>query len=244
MSERLPQANLYVGKYTDSQLISRAQQVHDAMLANVATFPALDLPVPMATLLALIVDYRTTSAAAIKGSKAQTTAKHTSKQNLVFALKALAIYVTQVATANGSGTPQNNLIARTTILLSGFLVSFEPDPVDPINGIPMPQIRRAISEAAGTLKILARQYTNANRNTLLWQVNYRTSAIPANPPDPAVPAGPWLTQTFTGQNQIILTGLDSGIMYDWQIAAIGGRDVKRNSEVPVNYTPVESVVII
>lgn len=241
MSKRIPQANLYIDKYTDSQLIARAQQVHDLMLANVAIFPAPSLPVAMVDLQTLIDDYAAATAAAIKGTKAQTDTKNARKLDLILALKQLALYVTQVAQINISDTPQSILIAKQTINRSGFLVSFEPRPVDPISGIPAPIVRKAVSETAGTLKILVRQYTNANRNTLTYQVNYRTSAIPGTP---GTPAGPWLTQTFTGQNQILLTGLTSGISYDWQIAAIGGRDIKRNENPPINYTPISSVVII
>lgn len=242
MSHRIPQANLYVGKYTDSQLIARAQQVHTLMVANDDLFDTP--PVSMANLQSAITDYSTATAAAIKGSKVQTSTKKSTKLALVLSLKTLAIYVSQVAQVNISNTPDGILTATNIINQSGFLVSFEPVPVAPINGIKVPQIRKAISQEAGSLKILARQYVNANRNTLLWQVNYRTAAIAANPPAAAVPAGNWLTQTFTGQNQIVLTGLTSGVTYDWQIAAIGGRDIKRNSEPPVNYTNVEQVVII
>lgn len=241
MGQKLPQANLNTGRYTDSQLIARAQQVHDGLAANTVTFPTLDLPVALVDLQTQIDDYKAASAAAIKGTKAQTATKHSTKQILILSLKALAIYVTQRSQAGGLGTPQDILDATNIIHLSGFDVSVNPTrPVDAISGIPAPIIRKAISDAAGTLKILVRQYTNANRNTLLYQVNYRTSATT----NPVAPAGDWQTQTFTGQNEILLTGLTSGLSYDWQIASIGGRDAKRNENPPVNYTPIASAIII
>lgn len=241
MGQKITQANLSTGKYTDSQLIPRAQQVHDAMTANVITFPTADLPVSMANLQLYIDSYTDAVAAAIKGTISQTADKDNAKRVLVLALKQLALYVTGVATFGGTGTPDKNLTSRAIVALSGFKLSANPTPVDPISGIPAPQVRKAISEDPGSLKILVRQYTNPNRNTKLWQVNYRTSAIPGTP---GTPAGLWVTQTFTGQNQILLTGLESGVSYDWQIAAIGGRDVKRNSNPTINFTPIESVVII
>lgn len=239
MAHRLPTANLFAGKYTDSQLISRAQQVHDGITADpfaIFTTP----PVLMVDLQSSIDGYRSASAAAIKGSKADTVAKNNAKLTLILQLKQLSIYVSQVSSANYDNSPVGYEITRQNIISSGFLVSFSPIPVSPVNGIQTPKVRRAISEASGTLKILIRQYTNANRNTLLYQVQYRTSATT----NPVAPAGDWQTQTFTGQNEILLTGLTSGLSYDWQIGAIGGRDIKRNNQPPVNYTPIASAVII
>lgn len=243
MAIRVPQADLYFNKYTDTQLIARAQQVHDKMLANIATFPALTLPVDLVDLQTYIDDYTAATVAAIKGTKDQTTDKLTTKRDLQVALKSLAVYVNNRASSITGIVPNPGVVLKMAqvINMSGFRLSSDPRPVDAVNGIPRPQVRKVMSEEAGTLKILVRQYTNANRNTLLWQVQYRTSFIPGTVP---VPAGPWLTQTFTGQNQILLTGLTSGKFYDYQIAAIGGRDIKRNDNPPVNYTPVDSVVII
>lgn len=243
MAIRVPQADLYFDKYTDTQLIARAQQVHDKMLANIATFPALTLPVDLVDLQTYIDDYTSATVAAIKGTKTQTTDKLNAKRDLQVALKSLAVYVNNRASSITGIVPNPGVVLKMAqvVNMSGFMLSKDPKPVDAVNGIPRPQIRRAISNEPGLLKILIRQYTNANRNTLLYQVQYRTSAIPSTIP---VPAGPWLTQTFTGQNQIVLTGLESGKRYDWQIAAIGGRDIKRNDNPPVNYTQIESVVII
>lgn len=244
MPSKLPSANLNgrgsTKRYTDSQLINRAQQIHDAMLANVATFAS---PQPtMIALQTLINNYQNATVAAIKGTKLQTAAKATAKKALLLALKQEQQYVNQVAQV--ILTPQNKTLipaVKRIILLSGFAVSDTSNPVEAGSGLNIPIIRRAKSEMAGSIKILVRQYTAAKKNTLLWQVNYRTSAIPGTP---VTPAGPWLTQTFTGQNQILLEGLTSGISYDYQIAAIGGRDTQRNQDKPINFTPISSIVVI
>lgn len=235
MANRLPQANLD-NKYTDSQLIARAQQVHDGMTANAVIFPTP--PTSMVNLQAAIDNYAAAAAAAIKGSKAQTSDKNINKTSLIHILKGLAIYVTQVSQSTGTSFPIDTLAIKNKILLAGFALSKDPAPVESNQGIKPPYIRKAISQEPGKLKILIRQYTDPNRNTKLYEVQYRTSAVGVTP------AGPWVNQTFTGQNQILLEGLDSGVSYDYKIASIAGRDTKRNVDKPLNFTPTFSIVII
>lgn len=238
MGQRLPKADRNFSILTDANLIARAQSIHDGVLANVAIFAAP--PVTMAALQTDIDNYKNFSAAAVKGSKTQTAAKNEAKKSLINDLRSTVEYVNMVVN-NEYYTNNIQYEGLTTIvLLSGAALQKDPKPAANNVGLGIPIIHRAISNQAGSLSILLRQYERWKRGTKIWQVQYRTSAIPGTVP---VPAGEWVSDTFTSGN-INITGLDSGKYYDYQIAAVGGRDVKLNNENPMNWTRLQSIVII
>lgn len=226
-------------KMKDSELIMIAQSVHDKMLTNVAIFATP--PVTLATFQTWINLYKTASAAAIKGSKAQTNTKKQRKQTVINALRQLAWYVNQTAQVDYTiQSPANFYNIRNIIALSGFQISKDPNPALDLSGITTPIVKQAISKEAGILHLLLRQYTTERRGTKLWQVMYRTSAIPGTVP---VAAGPWLTQTFTNSN-IDVVGLTSGKFHDYQVAAIPGLDTRLNQQKTINWTAIQKVMII
>lgn len=238
MGQRLPKADRNFSILTDANLIARAQSIHDGVLANVAIFAAP--PVTMAAIQTDIDNYKDFSAAAVKGSKTQTAAKNEAKKSLINDLRSTVEYVNMVVNNEyySNGIQYEGL--KTIVLLSGASLQKDPNPVASNIGIMVPIVRRAVSDQIGTLSILLRQYERFKRGTKIWQVQYRTSAIPGTVP---VPAGEWVSDTFTSGN-ININGLDSGKYYDYQIAAVGGRDVKLNNENPINWTRIQSIVII
>lgn len=238
MGQRLPKANSEFGKLTDSGLIARAQAIHDGMVANVAIFPTP--PITMLLFQGFIDNFKSTSATAVKGSKVDTALKSSAKSDLINNMRSIVTYINQVIYDQYQSNTSNLTGYRYQILLSGAGLAKEPNPAANNVGLGIPIIHRAISNQAGSLSILLRQYERWKRGTKVWQVQYRTSAIPGTVP---VPAGEWISDTFTSGN-INITGLESGKYYDYQIAAVGGRDVKLNNENPMNWTRLQSIVII
>lgn len=248
MGMRMPQADLYFSQYTDTQLAQRAQQVHDLMNTNDALFDTP--PIPLASFLSDIVTYRGAMAASLKGSKAQTTAKSSSKERVQNDLRQLALYVNTIIlqTMQNTTTPHTNYAGLEILALSGFAFSSDPTPqANSTVGIPAPIIKRVMSKTPGTLYILLQQQQKRKRvviDTSLgrkwYQMKYRTAAIPGIVP---VPAGEWMYQTFTS-SRITAIGLTSGKTYDYQVAAVGGRNVQQNESQPLIYTQARQVVII
>lgn len=239
MGLRLPQADVDFKNLTNTDLAKYAQTVHDLMTENDAIFDTP--PVSMAALQSSINAYKAALAAAIKGSKAQTAAKNSAKESLKLILKQLAGYVNTIVVSSNAGGSVTNLTAlRSLVSLSGFKISKDPLPVANNTGLEIPIIKIAESVETGKLHLLLRQYTKAKAGTFMWQVAVRTSAVPGTP---GTPAGPWQYYQLTNGN-INIEALTSGISYDYQVAAVGGRDVKTNQFRPVNYTEIRSLYII
>lgn len=241
MSIRLPKASTNFKGYTNSQLLYAAQNIHNKILLAIADFATP--PVTMVQFQTDINAFRTTSVSAIKGSKADTAAKNAARLVVKRDLQQLAYYVTQIAqatyTVNKDITAVQNLI-----LESGFKISKGPAISNATTGIQTPIVRKAISKALGTLNFIIRNYTKGKRGKKTYQINYRTSEIPAVPPvTTPTPAGNWETFTVSGSNKITITGLIPGVKYDYAIAAIGGIDIKTNAQNPINYTDIKSIVI-
>lgn len=198
-------------------------------------------PTPAVPLVALVVyinAYTNSLATARKGSKMDTEAKDQAKADLIAALRAQALYVTSIAQVYpGTPTPLASRYSRMrqVVLASGFQVNKVPNPVADNIGIVRPIVRKAISQSAGTLHLLLRQYTKYKKGTKTWQLQYRTSA------HGTTPAGDWVTQLFTSGN-ITAQGLPS-VAIDYQVGAVGGHNTRTNSQNPVNYTTIQKIVI-
>lgn len=241
MSIRLPKADLNTKQYTDSQLFIAGQNIHDKMLANVAEFATP--PISMAVLQTQLTSYKHTSAVAIKGSKADTANKVTERTALVNMLRSLGVYVTQLA-QNAYGVNKDITSVVGIINLSGFKISKTPGITNARTGIKPPIIRSVYSKTPGTVNFILRNYIAGKRGKKVYQINYRTAEIPAVPPATVpTPAGPWQSYVLTQSNKAILTSLLSGKVYDYQIAALGGRDTKLNAVNPVNFTNIQQLVV-
>lgn len=241
MAIRLPKADTFFKVYTDTELLNQAQFIHNKLVTNSADFP--DLPLTVIALQTAITAYRTAAATAIKGSKAQTQAKTDAKEFLIQLLRQLAYYVTQVAQSNYT-VNKNLQNVNALILESGFKISKTPGISNAVTGIDIPIVRHAISKVAGSLYFVLRNYKKGSRGKNTYQINYRTSEIPAVPPATTpTPAGPWKTFTFTSSNKVTVTGLTSGLFYDYEIAVIGRKNTKLNQQNPVNYTPIAKIVV-
>lgn len=234
MAARLPKADSNFKNYTNSKLFLAAQNIHNLILANVATFATP--PVTMTQFQTDITAYKNALAAAIKGSKAQTATKDAAKKTVQYDLRILSVYVTQIAQAQYAINKDTTAVTDI-INLSGFKISKTPGTIAALGGISAPQIRHAVSRNSGEISFVTRNYKQGNRAKKTYQVNYRTSAVGTTP------AGPWQTQTITGGNKMTITGLNIGVSYDYQIAVIGGRDTKRDANNPINYTSIRSAVV-
>ena len=243
MGFRLPKPDLYFSKFTNTQLIQRAQQVHDALTADTTDFPTP--PVSMAIFLTSISDLKTAQAAAVKGSKVQTTAAKDARKFVIGYMRTLGLYVQTVASGTvPSSNPNTVDTIKSMVLKSGFTLSADPGPAaNKTAGVPIPQVKKAISREAGKLYILVRQQQKRKRIVIdtsigrkMWSVRIRTSAVGSTP------AGEWVTYNLTTSNMNI-EGLTSGVQYDYQVAAVGGHNTKLNMQNPLNYTKIQSAWI-
>lgn len=239
MGLRLPTADTNF-KQKQAILAKFAANIYTLMgnAEGVIAFPTP--PVALTDLIVLINNYNTALATAFKGSKEDTSNKNDAKAALIGALRANAIYVTQVSqalTLDGGASTVTISVIKQSILSSGYKLNKTPIPVADRVGISLPKVKHAISKEVGSLYILLTQYTRFKKGTKVWQLRYRTTA------NGTTPAGPWVNVTFSS-GRITATGLTSGKVYDWQVGAIGGWDTRLNNANPINYTPVRRVVII
>jgi hypothetical protein len=180
-------------------------------------------------------------------SKDQTALKNVTKKALINLLRTQALYVTQTAQLPyvGTGTVNTTIVnsIEQIILSSGFAVSNTPGPVANQSGSMLPVVKHAISKSVGTFYLLLRNYTKQKKGVKIYQVNYRTSEIPAVPPATVpTPAGPIKTWPSTS-GDITVLGLTPGLTYDWQVGVVTGHNTRLNAQNPVNFTPWEQIVI-
>jgi hypothetical protein len=204
--------------------------------------------VPLTDLITAINTYTVSLATTGKNfSKNQTSAKNVAKKALINLLRTQALYVTQVAQLPyvGTGTVNTTIVNAVSqiILSSGFALNNTPTPVANQSGSMLPIVKRAISKSIGTFYLLVRNYTKQKKGVKIYQVNYRTSYIPAVPPATTpTPAGPIKTWPSTS-GDITVLGLTSGVKYDWQVGAVTGHNTKLNAPNPVNFTQWQQIVI-
>jgi hypothetical protein len=227
-------------KQKQGNLAKFATNVYNSMgsSAGLGYFPTP--PVTLANLVSAINEYTGSLADARKGSKDSTQLKNTAKALLIAELRANAQYVTTVAQSLvvvPGGPVSTNVIAlmRHIILVSGYKLSKAAIPVANTVGVRVPIIRKLISKAPGTIHILLRQYTKFKKGTKTWQVQYRASVTPPTP------VNPWITSLQTSGNMTI-TEVVSG-KTDVQVAAIGGHNTRTNSQNPLNYSPIRTIIV-
>ncbi len=83
--------------YDRNELAPIAQMIHDKMLANVATFPATDVPVAMTALATVIADYMAKLAARASNASSDVLAFNMARTELEGDLAELGHYVNMVA---------------------------------------------------------------------------------------------------------------------------------------------------
>src|SRR5438105_7698921 len=82
-------------KYADGGLSGPAHNIHDKLVLNARSFPAL--PLTMEAFLAIVTDWDTTLGESLKGGKDRTTLKNNARTALEDALSQLGTYVNLVA---------------------------------------------------------------------------------------------------------------------------------------------------
>lgn len=199
MPIRLPKAATKMNRPQDD-LAVYAQNIHDGLLASIATFPTP--PVLPAALQTLIDTYTAALAAAFEGSKAQTAAKNLAKLELMSALRVDAGYVNQIVfNLISGGTTYDD--AQTIILETGYELSRDPTPAGPLL---IGAVKNAGSFAKGQFSCLIERVPNA----IGYQVKYAPDVVDA------------VTKFATFTNgRIVINGLTSGVYYTFELAAIG-----------------------
>lgn len=228
-------------KIRQNDLLTYAQKIHNGIAANPTLYPVLDLPIPLTDFQLTIDAYQTALSNAVKGSKNSTALKNNAKTAVTYALRIYAQYIDVAARSTNPNIDQYPLI-EANILASGFMVDKNPAPAQQVQGLDIPIVRRAISKEPGKFYLILRNYEASKRGKRMYSLMMRTAAIAAVPPATAVPAGPWVSTPFTSSN-MTQQGLVSGKIYDWQVALIGGRNVKLNQQKPINYTKIQQIVI-
>lgn len=198
---RLPKANTWFQNYTDSDLLPAAQNIHDGLLASIATFPTP--PVLPAALQTLIDNYAAAlSLATGPGAGIQNTInKNAEKRTLQDALRQDAMYVNTIITgliASGSTYEATQLLIANT----GYQLSKDPTPAGPL---PAVEIKKNGSFTKGQYYILLKKIVNAKGYAVKVVDNDAATAVEL---------------TFPGV-RITINGLISGHNYTFAIAAIG-----------------------
>src|SRR6267154_6494769 len=194
MPARLPLACTKFPAQDQTNLAVYAQNIHDMILAAIATFPTPPiLPVALQT---LIDAYVAALNAALLLGKVNTSAKNASMKSLKNALRADCSYVNQIVQDMiASGT--NYTDAETLILSTGYALSISPSPAGPLPS-PVILIFRSTVKTQLYLKV------GSNRNSKGYQVNYRPVTTPASD---------WSTQPFPS-SRITIDNLVSGTNYE------------------------------
>jgi len=162
-----------------------------------AAFPVI--PVPQVELQAALDGFRLSSAAAEQGGPQQTADKVNKRATLVQLLRVVA---TEVQARHG-----NNL---EVLLSSGFQAVSTSKTSIPLD---IPDVKKILNLDAGQLKILL---TAAVRNARGYVVT--VAFVEANGS-----VGPWQDGVvFSSTRNMILTGLNSGGLYQLRLRAVGG----------------------
>lgn len=209
MPVKLPKSNTQFNSYSNTDLATLAQGIHDGLLASILIFPTP--PVLPAALQILITSYITAMNAAIDGSKQSTRVFHSIKFDLQNALRQDSLYVnTIITTMITSGTSYSD--AQAIILGTGYALSKDPSPAGPL---PAPVITRWGSPAKGQLKMLLTRVPNAKG--YIVRLENATTRV-------------FLTFPST---RILITDLVSGDLYVATIATIGSNPT-RNFDVQIS----------
>lgn len=231
MGQYLVKATSNFGMLTDTDLIISMQSLHDKLLAQALVFP--DPPITLVTFQTLITTYRTATAASIKGSKAQTQAKTLAKQNLIANARAIIEYINQeVWTLYNVGTITTLEQARQLILTVANVSS----PRGPVGAIEAPTLLEAISKVPGQIYFRVHLVKKTRKAVTVFQVNYRKQLTDGVTPTYT----PWESQIFSASRMLLdlnpIFTPASGT-YQFQIAGIGGRNLKTQALV-TNFTTI------
>lgn len=206
MATRLPKANTAFQKYSNTDLVTYAQAIHDGMLAAIATFPTP--PVSAAALQTLIDNYEAALAASIDGSKLQKAQMHRTRALLWNALRSIAAYVNQIIYLQISqGASYED--AEALILSTGFELSKQPEPV---GELPAPIVRSWSSPQIGQLYILVERLPGARA----YEVVYKIVGQPDSSEQTAV----------SPSTRIKINGLTSGQNYSFRVAGVGSETLR------------------
>lgn len=217
MPERLPFAVLGLKDFPQDDVVSKAQAVHDGLLASIATFPTP--PVLPAALQILIDNFAAALAAAVTLGVNETAAKNEARLQLDNALRVDAAYVNQlIYNLNASGTSYSAL--KTLITGTGYALS--KDPIAPAP-LPQPENFRSKSINKGQIKATVNNFPN-QRGLEFW---YRKITIPASP---------WTVLAWPNI-RVTIDGLDSGSTYEMQCAYIAAVPTR-------NFTIILTQVVI
>lgn len=194
MPVRLPLACTQFNTFTQDDLAVYAQNIHDGLLAAIATFPTP--PILPAALQTLINNYTTALTAAVLLGKENVSAKNKAKFDLKNALRADASYVNQIIQGLiSAGTSYAD--AQTLILSTGYDLSKTPTPAGPL---PQPEVIKYYSTKPGQIYIKFK----ANRNAKGMAIQYRPVTSPVSP----------FTNTSWPNSRVTLKGLVSGTTYE------------------------------
>lgn len=211
MPVKLPKSNTRFNSYSNTDLATLAQGIHDGLLAQIAVYPTP--PVLPAALQTLITTYITTMTAAIDGSKQSTRAFHAAKFALQNALRQDSLYVnTTITHLIAGGMSYSD--AQASILATGYALSKDPVPAGPLPG---PTVKRWGSPQKGQFQILLNKVPNARA--------YEVRLIDLD-------AVTDVHLTFPS-TRILITGLISGHHYAAQLASIGANPT-RSFDVEIN----------
>lgn len=199
---RFPKANTWFQNQTETSLATYAQNIHDGLLASIATFPTP--PVLPAALQTLIDNYSAALALATGpgAGKINTANKNSTKVLLVNALRQDAQYVNQIIVGLIGGGTIDYTAAGALIISSGYQLSKDPVPAGPLPNV---VFKKYGSFVKGQYYILLEKVVNAK--------GYAVKIVDNT-------AGTGVEMSFPNV-RITITGLISGHEYTFSVAAIG-----------------------
>ena len=205
---RFPKANTFFQKYTDTDLLTVAQNIQTKLLAAIADFPTPPvLPAALQTLIdtyAAALSLATGPGAGVINTKA----KNAAKLALINALRQDCQYVNQIIVGLIS-TGTSYADAQVLISSTGYQLSADPTPAGPL---PAVTVRKYGSFTKGQFYILAEKIANAKGYVVrVADITSGTNIFDL---------------TFPSTRINITQGLISGHEYTFAIAAVGANPTR------------------
>lgn len=210
MPIRLPLACTKFNTYTQANLAVVAQNIHDGLLAAIATFATP--PILPAALQTLIDAYNAALTDAVLLGKENVSAKNEAKFALKNALRADAAYVNQIIQALISGGT-SYADAETLILSTGYALSKTPTPA---GALPKPDVVKYYSTTKGQINVKFAAIPNSKGMT----IQYRPVTSPVSP----------FVTTNWPNTRVILRNLISGTTYEIAGTYVGANPARNFSD--------------